>query len=322
MDPVPVLVVVSGTLAGRSFVITTAGLRVGRDPENEIVLADEGTSRQHARVILHNGAIWVQDAGSRNGIFVNGERVPDHRQVNPGDRVQVSATVFEVQLSLPAPAASLPPVVAAPVGSPAGPPARPGWKLWPFALALFFTLGCIGCIGVVGWLHPTEEEAAAQGPSYSLTAVIPAEGGAAAPPAPSVADALAIAAGADQPAAGSGGVSAPAGSTAAELVERGHALYETGRLNEARVAYQQALQLDPACQICSVRVERLGAEIQQKAQAQLDAGLRYFDSMQYQQAIAAWETVLLLVPDPADPLNQRATESLARARPAAGLAAP
>jgi hypothetical protein len=36
--------------------------------------------------------------------------------------------------------------------------------------------------------------------------------------------------------------------------------------------------------------------------------------MQVQQAIAAWETVLLLVPDPADPLHQSATEALARAR--------
>ncbi|MBM4393671.1 MAG: tetratricopeptide repeat protein, partial [Deltaproteobacteria bacterium] len=120
--------------------------------------------------------------------------------------------------------------------------------------------------------------------------------------------------GADQPAAPPGVPAPPAGSTAAELTERGHALYETGRINEARVAYQQALLLDPGCQICAVRVERLQAEIAEKAQAQLDAGMRYWDSMQLQQAIAAWETVILLVPDPADPMNQRALESLTRAR--------
>ncbi len=327
MDPVPVLVAVSGALAGGSFVITTQGLRMGRDPDNEIVIDDEGTSRQHARVILHNGAVWIQDAGSRNGVFVNGERVPDHRQVNPGDRIQVSSSVFEVQLSLPAaaPRAQAAPVTAPPPEPAPEPPARPAWKVWPFALALFFTAGCIGCIGMIGWLHPTESASTTEGPSYSLTAVIPAEGGGTAAggtAAPTVADALAIAAGADAPPAAGGVAAAPAGSTSAELVERGHALYETGRLNEARLAYQQALALDPACQICSVRVDRLGAEIQEKAQAQLDAGLRYFDSMQYQQAIAAWETVLLLVPDAADPLNQRAAESLARARPAAGGTAP
>ncbi len=332
MEPVPVLVAVSGALAGRSYVITEAGLRMGRDAENEIVVDEAGTSRQHARVILHNGAIWVQDAGSRNGVFVNGERVPDHRQLKPGDRVQVSQSVFEVQLSLPS-MASLPPQPA-PVPPPPRPlapvhidppeePRKSGWKLWPFAVALLLTAGCIGCIGMIGWLHPTDEPAtgaSGQGPSYSLTAVIPADGSApAAPgpatPAPSVADALAIAAGADQPSPAAPGVPAPPpGSTAAELTERGHALYETGRINEARVAYQQALVLDPNCQICTVRVERLQAEIAEKAQAQLDAGLRYWDSMQVQQAIAAWETVLLLVPDPADPINQRASESLARAR--------
>ena len=63
-----------------------------------------------------------------------------------------------------------------------------------------------------------------------------------------------------------------------------------------------------------MRIERLNGEISQRAQTQLDAGLRYWDSMQVQQAIASWETVLLLVPDPVDPLHQRATEALARAR--------
>ncbi|MBM4390022.1 MAG: FHA domain-containing protein, partial [Deltaproteobacteria bacterium] len=186
MEPVPVLVAVGGALAGNSYVITEVGLRMGRDVENEIVIEEAGTSRQHARVILHNGAVWVQDAGSRNGVFVNGERVPDHRQLKPGDRVQVSQSVFEVQLSLPAAASAppapspLPPSRPVPRAEPRALEERkPAWKIWPFAVALLLTLGCIGCIGMIGWLHPTDDEAASApgpGPSYSLAAVIPADG--------------------------------------------------------------------------------------------------------------------------------------------------
>jgi pSer/pThr/pTyr-binding forkhead associated (FHA) protein len=99
MDRIPFLVGVEGILAGRRFQVTVAGLRLGRDPENEVHIDDSGVSRQHARVLLHNGAVWVQDAGSRNGIFVNGNRVPDHKQVKEGDRIVLGAHTFTVELT-------------------------------------------------------------------------------------------------------------------------------------------------------------------------------------------------------------------------------
>lgn len=317
MDAVPMLVGVEGGVVNRAFAISTDGLKLGRDPANEVHIDDSGISRQHARVILHNGAVWVQDAGSRNGVFVNGERVADHKQLGPGDRISIGAHTFEIRLHQPAPA-TIPPQTAAEAAVSLGvaPPPAKGWKIWPFALALFFVLAFVGCVGLFGFLRP-DPPTVAQAPAYSLSSVLPADGAAAAPgPAapPTLADALATATGVDAAGKQAALPNAPAGSSAAELVERGHALYETGRLHEARTAYQMALKLDAACEICKVRIGRLDSEISAKAQAQLDAGLRYWDSMQTQQAIAAWETVLLLVPDPGDPLHVRAAEGLARAR--------
>ena len=355
MEPVPVLVGVEGILAGRSFEVTTTGLRLGREPGNEVTIDDAGVSRQHARVILHNGAVWVQDAGSRNGVFVNGERVADHRTLKPGDRVSVGAHTFELTLSTPAAAAraaSLPPQPAPrnrpdarTVSSEMQDPEVTGttgssttpkrWKAWPFAVALFFTVICIGCFGAYGWMRGPSPTATATpaGPTYSLSTVLPPDGAApgagspgsaGAPPGtgggggtagpPTVSDALAVASGADAEAQRAKLPDAPAGTTSAELVERAHALYDTGRLNEARTTYEMALKLDPACEICKVRIERLNAEITEKAQAQLDAGMRYYHSMQVQQAVAAWETVLMLVPDEADPLHQKAAGALAQAK--------
>lgn len=326
MDPVPVLVGVEGALVGQRFVVTTQGLRLGREPGNEVCLDDNGVSRQHARVILHNAAVWVQDAGSRNGVFVNGERVADHRALKPGDRVSVGSHFFE--LHYVSPGDSQPPS-SAPRGKAAEPrvtrkvvagePAARQWKAWPFVLALFAVVSCVGCFGAYGHFRGGGEgTAAAPAPSYSLSTVLPADGlppsPAGAPGAPALSEALAVAAGQDAAAQRAQLPEPPAGSSATELVERAHAQYETGRLNDARTTYQMALKLDPACEICSVRIERLNGEIAERAQTQLDAGMRYWDSMQVQQAIAAWETVVLLVPDPADPLHQRAAEALARAR--------
>jgi hypothetical protein len=329
MDPVPVLVGVEGGLVGQRFVVTAMGLRLGREAGNEVCIDDTGVSRQHARVIVHNTAVWVQDAGSRNGVFVNGERVADHRTLKPGDRVSVGAHFFELQYVAAGAAAAAPaarPAGSAPVtrasASPAPASAARRWRVWPFALALVAVVSCVGCFGAYGWLRGDTGSAAAPAPSstYSLSTVLPADGlppatpPPATPAAPGLADALAVAAGKDADAQRARLPDAPAGSSAPELVERAHAQYETGRLNDARTTYQMALKLDPACEICTVRIERLNGEIAERAQTQLDAGLRYWDSMQVQQAIASWETVLLLVPDPADPLHQRAAEALARAR--------
>ncbi len=95
----PVILAVGGPLQGQHFSVDSQGVRIGRDPANEVVIPTPDVSRHHARVILHNGALWVQDAGSRNGVYVNGNRVSGHTQVAPGDRVSVGNSEFQVQLA-------------------------------------------------------------------------------------------------------------------------------------------------------------------------------------------------------------------------------
>ena len=316
------LVGVEGPLAGVRYRITETGLRVGRDPANEVCVPDVGVSRQHARVLLHHGAVWVQDTGSRNGVFVNGERVPDNRQCKIGDRISVGGHTFDVMLESgaalgpPAPtprvdrSPTVPQPVAAPVPQRIAPPEpaeeepRKGWSIWPFVLAAFFAFGIVACFGAYAMVRTFWAKAdAPEAGHYSLSTVVdpPAE---AAPTPISVSDALKVAAGDEGPKV----PPPPPGATGQELTARAHGLYDAGRLPEALVAYQQALQVDPACEVCTVRVERLKGEIAQKAQQQLDAGTRAYDAMQYPEASAAFETVLALVPDPADPVHQRAVE--------------
>jgi pSer/pThr/pTyr-binding forkhead associated (FHA) protein len=63
-----------------------------------VVIADPNVSRYHARLVLHNAAIWVQDAGSRNGVFVNETRVVRHRQLGPGDSLVIGVHGFTLEL--------------------------------------------------------------------------------------------------------------------------------------------------------------------------------------------------------------------------------
>ena len=58
---------------------------------------DTFVSQVHARAFDRDGTLWVEDLGSRNGTFVNGEQVHEPTQVCArATRVQVGETVLEV----------------------------------------------------------------------------------------------------------------------------------------------------------------------------------------------------------------------------------
>jgi hypothetical protein len=57
---------------------------------------DTFVSQVHARAVDRNGTLWIEDLGSRNGTFVNGEQVYEPTKVAKGARVQVGETVLEV----------------------------------------------------------------------------------------------------------------------------------------------------------------------------------------------------------------------------------
>lgn len=63
-------------------------LTVGRDPRCDLRLADPHASRRHARLIDRDGSIWLQDLGSANGTFINGERIRGARRVFHGDEIR------------------------------------------------------------------------------------------------------------------------------------------------------------------------------------------------------------------------------------------
>ena len=99
MNHNPQLVVMEGALKGQAFEVTSKGLDIGRDSTCQVCLPDPGVSRSHARVFLHNSAVWVQDNGSRNGAFVNGKRLQRPKTLSPGAELKVGEHLFQVRLT-------------------------------------------------------------------------------------------------------------------------------------------------------------------------------------------------------------------------------
>lgn len=71
---------------------------MGRDPDADVVMVDERTSRRHARLVQAGVQLTVEDLGSRNGTYVNGELIASATPLMDGDRVLVGNSVVEVGL--------------------------------------------------------------------------------------------------------------------------------------------------------------------------------------------------------------------------------
>ncbi|MFP4636773.1 MAG: FHA domain-containing protein [Nitriliruptoraceae bacterium] len=82
------LVVVRGPNAGSRFLLDRERTSVGRHPESDIFLDDVTVSRRHAVLSLGDEGVTVEDNGSLNGTYVNGERV-DVRALATGDELQI-----------------------------------------------------------------------------------------------------------------------------------------------------------------------------------------------------------------------------------------
>jgi two-component system cell cycle response regulator len=87
------LVVVRGNNIGESFPIHGPTMVIGRGSGSDLRINDEGVSRFHCK--LHNlpDRIQIEDLGSRNGTYCNGERVVGMRTLVEGDRLQIGTTV-------------------------------------------------------------------------------------------------------------------------------------------------------------------------------------------------------------------------------------
>lgn len=94
-----------------NHLVTVSGEKIALDPNRSYVLGrgrdcsiptpDIACSRRHAKIIVGGGrdAIFVEDLESRNGTFVNGDRIRGRVKLGDNDRVRIGTTVYLVRTS-------------------------------------------------------------------------------------------------------------------------------------------------------------------------------------------------------------------------------
>ncbi|MDN3352134.1 FHA domain-containing protein [Actinomadura sp. DC4] len=70
-------------------------LRIGRAPENDMVITDLRVSRQHAELRSSSGTYEIVDVGSRSGTYVNGQRV-ERSPIGPDDIIGIGPSTFQL----------------------------------------------------------------------------------------------------------------------------------------------------------------------------------------------------------------------------------
>lgn len=87
------LVMQTGPNPGKILDLGPTEVTMGRDTNNEFVVNDSEVSRKHARVSLQGGHYVLEDLGSTNGTFIEGQRLMGPHVLRPGDLILLGENV-------------------------------------------------------------------------------------------------------------------------------------------------------------------------------------------------------------------------------------
>lgn len=138
---------------GSPIPISGASVRIGQGPQNEVIIDDDTVSTSHARLEFVDGLWHLSDLGSRNGTFVDGERIPAGGTVTLSSGVPVAFGGVKLVF---APGSGVPPAIPAAAVSSTAPAvplaARPRFRLpvWLLLLIILVIATIITLVIVIG----------------------------------------------------------------------------------------------------------------------------------------------------------------------------
>ena len=71
-------------------------ITIGRKEDNSVVLQDMHTSGNHAKLVVKENNLYIQDLHSTNGTFVNGRKISTNVKLLGKEEIQIGTTIFRV----------------------------------------------------------------------------------------------------------------------------------------------------------------------------------------------------------------------------------
>lgn len=79
-----------------SIIPIRSDLTIGRKDNNSIILGDHHVSGNHAKIIVRNDTLYIEDLNSTNGTFLNGTKVNGKVKLSNKDELKIGTTVFKI----------------------------------------------------------------------------------------------------------------------------------------------------------------------------------------------------------------------------------
>ena len=92
-----VFVISQGNQAGLSAELAGGVIMIGRGADCQLILDDDYVSTRHARVVSSPNGIYVEDLGSTNGTYVNGQRITAPTTITLADTVRIGKTMLRLE---------------------------------------------------------------------------------------------------------------------------------------------------------------------------------------------------------------------------------
>jgi pSer/pThr/pTyr-binding forkhead associated (FHA) protein len=92
-----VFMISQGSQAGLSAELAGGVIMIGRGADCQLILDDDYVSTRHARVVSSPNGIYVEDLGSTNGTYVNGQRITAPTTITLADMVRIGKTMLRLE---------------------------------------------------------------------------------------------------------------------------------------------------------------------------------------------------------------------------------
>ena len=92
-----VLTIAQGAQAGMSAELAAGTVLIGRGSDCQLILDDDYVSTRHARVVSGDQGVYVEDLGSTNGTYVNGQRITAPTTITLADTVRIGKTIMRLE---------------------------------------------------------------------------------------------------------------------------------------------------------------------------------------------------------------------------------
>lgn len=86
----------SRDLKDGSIIPIRSDLTIGRKEDNSIIISDQHVSGNHAKIMVRNDSLFIEDLNSTNGTYLNGNKISGKVKLSDKDEIKIGTAVFKI----------------------------------------------------------------------------------------------------------------------------------------------------------------------------------------------------------------------------------